>query len=360
MVSQQPIFCFKYFQSKKNVLPDRMKSLFYLSWEDALWDILKHKKIKEKSIILLPEFYCGDVETNIKGHGYNIAYYKINNDLSADKKSFSEGIKKFHPSVVVVFHPVGIKSNLFDDPKWLIKNIGKLILIEDSVHRTIDPTEFKIFSDNHFIIDSLRKVVPIQGSRVYGNKRGLNFSEPPYYQSYLYSFRVHILWILMTLFWTIANYCPVNILSHFFARLAEKVMLSGYDVIGDSILSAKGNNIGKTLSLHLNVSKIKKQKINQANIYEKEFNNLFFNKLHLSKDDKEHLRGYPFVLPLNKADKILKSLRDNGLLTRFELNDSVWSKKQKVIYLPMHIFMTKDQQKEVIEVMRKVVKRFSA
>lgn len=359
MVSQQPIFCFKYFQTKRNKLPKGMSSLFYLSWEDTLWDILMHKKIKSNSKIFVPEFYCGDVEKNIKEHGYKICYYKINSNLSVDKKSFVKGIKKYKPSVVIVFHPVGIKSNLFENPARLVKNIGNALLIEDSVHRTIDPTEFKIFNDNHFIIDSLRKVVPIQGSRVYGSKRGLDFFEPPIYQSIFYSLHVHWLWVIMTLLWTVANYCPVEKISVIFARLAERVMLSGYDVIGDSKLSARGNTIGKIMSLHINVSKIKKQKVKQANLYEKELKNIFFSKIKLSLSDKEHLRGYPFILPVNKADKILNLLRKNNLLTRFELNDSIWSKKQKVIYLPMPIFMNRQQQMEVIKTVRNALKGFN-
>lgn len=359
MVSQQPIFCFKYFKIKRNELPKGTSSLFYLSWEDALWDILKHKKIKSNSNIFIPEFYCGDVEKNIKEHGYKICYYKINSNLSVDKKSFVKGIKKYNPTVVIVFHPVGIKSNLFKNPAWLIKNIGDALLIEDSVHRTIDPTEFKIFNKNHFIVDSLRKVVPIQGSRVYGSKRGLDFLEPPIYQSIFYSLHVHWLWIIMTLLWTIANYCPIEKISAIFARLAERVMLSGYDVIGDSKLSARGNSIGKIMSLHIDVSKIKKRKVIQANLYEKEFGNIFFNKVKLSISDKEHLRGYPFILPIGKADKILCDLRKNKLLTRFELNDSNWSKKQKIIYLPMHIFMSAKQQKKVVEVVSNTVKAFN-
>lgn len=359
MVSQQPIFCFKYFQFKKNKLPKGISSLFYLSWEDALWDILKYKNIKKGSIIFIPEFYCGDVEKNIKEHEYKIRYYKILKDLSADKKSFVNGVKKYHPSVVVVFHPVGIKSNLFKSPDWLIKNIRNALLIEDSVHRIIDPNKIEIFNDNHFIIDSLRKVVPIQGARVYGSTNGINFSEPHLFQSLFYSLRVHWLWFTMTLFWTISNYCPIKIFSSFFARNAENVMLSGYDIIGDAKLSAKGGGVGRIMSQHINVSKIKKRKLVQADIYEKKLNDIFFKKTKLSITDKEYLKGYPFILPIDKAGKILNSLRKNNLLTRFELDDSLLSKKQKVIYLPMHIYMSEKQQKEVIEVVRNTVKGFN-
>jgi hypothetical protein len=344
MVSTQPILSLKYFKFKKNVLPENIKGLFYLSWEDALWDILSKKNIKHGSCILVPDFYCSDVEKNMKLHGCRLAFYKINNDLSADKESFVSQITKFKPQVIIIFHPVGIKSNLLENPKWLVKTVGDSILIEDSVHRVVDPKDFKIFKKNHFIINSLRKVVPIQGSWLYGDRADLDFYEPPFYQSFGYRIRVNILWFLMVAAWTLKLF-----------TLAEKLMLIGYDLIGDSILPAKGSYIAKFLAVRLDSRKIEETKNEQVIYYEKELGKILPIKLSISDKDKRKMRGFPVVLSQKNAKNILNFLRGNGLLVRFELNDSGWSKKQKIIYLPLGIYMTRGQQTMVCNLVRSVV-----
>ena len=324
MVSPQPIINHKYFQLRKNTYPKGIKSLFYLSWEDALWDLMNKKDIKKGSYILVPDFYCDDVEKNIKLHRYKVGYYKINKDLTVNKKSFQSCIKLLKPQVVVIFHAVGIKNNLLENTKWLSKITNDSILIEDSVHRTIDPKEIKIFKKNHFIIDSLRKVVPIQGSRIFGNSEDLDFDLPSIFQSMPYAMGVNILWLLMVVSWTLS-----------LKRLAEKLMLFGYDLIGNSGLSARGSILGSFLSERLNVSKIQKYKLNQVRFYEKKLRGVLPHKLNISEEDKKHLRGYPVVLSKENSARVMKILRNNGLLVRFELDGSEWSKYRKIIFLPL-------------------------
>lgn len=336
MLSPQPVFSLKYFKFYKNKLPKNIKRLFYLSWEDALWDILIKKNIKKGSYILIPDFYCGDVEKNILLHGYKIINYKFNKDLSVDKNDFENKIKKFDPKVVVIFHPVGIKTNLMDSVKWLKKVTGSRVLIEDCVHRIIDPKEVKIIKKDHFIIDSLRKVLPLQGSNVYGKVEDLDFSEPPFYQSFFYSIRVNVLWFLMVLSWSLK-----------LSRMGERLMLRGYDLIGDSTFPARGSFISKMLSIRINIKKIRDIKKRQSSYYEKKLGSALLQKLSISESDKGNLRGYPLILPGRISSKVLKSFRDKGLLVRFELNDSDWSKEQKIIYLPLGAYMTKRQQAQV-------------
>ena len=336
MTSTQPILSLRYFKFKKNKLAEGIKRLFYLSWEDAFWDILLKKQVPKGSFVLLPDFFCGDVENNIRLHGYKPVYYKINTNLTADKKSFKSKIDQIKPSVIVIFHPVGIKSNLVDDPKWLKKITGSSILIEDSVHRIVDPEEIKIFKKDHFIIDSLRKVVPLQGSNIYGRVEDLNFSVPPFYQSFFYSIKVSLLWALMVLSWSLR-----------FGRIAEGLMLKGYSIIGDSMLPARGPFPANLLSSRINIGKVHDIKKRQAIYYEKELGKFFPVRINLSSKDKANLRAYPVILGKEYAGWILKFLRTNGLFVRFELNDSGWSRKQKIIYLPLGIQITKREQDAV-------------
>ena len=344
MVSVQPIFSFKYFKSKKNTLPRGIKSLFYLSWEDSFWDVLEKKEIKKGSYVLVPDFYCIDVEKNIKSHGYKIVCYKIKKDLTADKESFEYCIAKYKPWVVVVFHPVGISSNLFDNKKWLMKTVKDSILVEDCVHRLIDPKDIRLLKKNHFIIDSLRKVVPIQGARMFGKLEDMGFEVPPIYQSMFYALGVNTLWFLMVICWTFGMY-----------KLAEKLMVSGYDLIGNSKLPAKGLVINRFFSDRLDILKIERYKINQVDYYEKKLNKILSFRLRLPLEDKKYLRGFPIILKKNKAQKVLKFLRKNNLMVRFELDGSKWSKSQKIIYLPLGIYMTDKQQDKVCNLVKSAI-----
>jgi hypothetical protein len=341
MVSPQPILSYKYFQYKKNKLPKGIKCLFYLSWEDALWDLLLKKNIKKNSNILVPSFYCDDVEGNIKSHGYKVVYYITNSNLTTDKKSFQIAIKKYKPSVVIVFNPAGIKNNLFENTKWLSKITNKSVLIEDSVHRIIKPTEIKIIKRNHFVIDSLRKVVPLQGARIFGRSEDLNYKEPPIYQSAFYALGVNVLWLLMQVFLTLGMY-----------KLAEKMMIIDYKLIGNSKLAARGLILNRFLSERLNISKIERSKVNQTDYYEKELNKILPIRLKIPLKDKKHLRGFPIILPIAKSQNILDYLRNKGLLLRFELNNSTWAKKQNIIFLPLGIHMTEKQQDQVCDLVK--------
>ena len=58
MISMKPIFLWKYLKLKKNTLPDNIRRLFYLSWEDALWDILEKKNIKKNIKKLTKKTLC--------------------------------------------------------------------------------------------------------------------------------------------------------------------------------------------------------------------------------------------------------------------------------------------------------------
>ena len=202
MIPQKPIFLWKYLGFKKNVLPKSVKRLFYLSWEDGLWDILEKKNVRKGSVILVPEFFCGDVENNIKNHGYKIRYYFVSENLQTTDRQLLSAINKFEPKVIIIHHHVGIFNLLLSYKNWSKYVDNSIILIEDCVHRIVEPNQLKFIKQNHFFIDSLRKVVPLQGSVVYGQKNDLNFKQPPFYHSPLYSLKVHLLWIMMNLCWT--------------------------------------------------------------------------------------------------------------------------------------------------------------
>ncbi len=340
MVSIQPIQLWRYLGLKRNKIPKGISRLFYLSWEDALWDLLLKKNVPKGSYILVPEFYCGDVENNIRTHGYNIARYPVARDMTTGKKDFIDAIRKCNPSVVVIFHAFGISNRLLD--KTLINKYinPEVILIEDSVHRIVNPDEIKILKENHFIVDSLRKVVPMQGANVYGRKEDLNFKEPAVTQSLAYSLAVHSMWLQMVICWNLGFY-----------KQAENLMVRGYDLIGDSQLPSKGFFLFKQINKFVRHDKIEATKERQIKIYEKYIK----TEVAYRKTDRKKMRGYPLVLEHKYATRVLESLRKHGLAVRFELDDGVWSKKQKIVSLPVGLHTADTQIMRIAGLVKKSI-----
>ena len=329
MIRQKPIFLYKYLGLKRNHLQKNVKRLFYLSWEDALWDILEKKQVIKNSIVLVPEFFCGDVEENIRNHGYRIRYYPVNSRLTTSPKQLITSIKKYNPKVLVILHPIGITNQLFSSHYWAKYLDINTILIEDCVHKIVDPSKLKFIKKNHFIIDSLRKVVPLQGSSLYGKIDDLDFKSPPFYQSIFYSIKVHYLWLLMNFFW-------------FFkiTNKARKTMKTGYDLIGDSKKPATGFFLFAFIQKFINIDKIKTIKETQVEFYEKNIK----TNIPYSANDKSELMAYPIRLPLISTPP---SPFD------FELNDSKWSKKQKIIYLPLGPYLNNQDLQKIVEFFNK-------
>lgn len=94
--------------------------------------------------------------------------------------------------------------------------------------------------------------------------------------------------------------------------------------------------------------------------YENKLGKILPMKLYISDENKKDLRGFPVILPINRASKILESLRKGGLLVRFELDDSSWSRKQKIIYLPLGTQMSIRQQDEVCGLTKAAILRATA
>ena len=225
------------------------------------------------------------------------------------------------------FHAVGIQNSLLSTIKqWN----NKTIIIEDSVHRLINPREVKLLGNNHFIIDSWRKVIPLQGSALYTTKSFKASKQSNFYKTLPYQIYVIFLWFLMELF------------SLFNLDLtAQKLMQRGYDTIGDNLISAPLFPLFSFLHKYIDYQKVRTTKYTNMRLYDNYFKvhkldkKVFFD-VEFTEKDWIQMRGYPIGLQLKFADHILKKLRNKGFLARFELNDSPWSKKQKIMYLPIN------------------------
>ena len=289
MIPLKPIFLWKYLKFKRNIIPKNVGRLFYLSYEDALWDILDKRNVKKGSIILVPEFFCGDVENNIRKHGYKVSYYPVSKHLKTSSRQLSIAINKYHPTVLVIFHALGITNSLFENPIWLKDLSGKTILIEDCVHKIVNPQKIKFIKKNHFIIDSLRKVIPLQGSVVYTQKNELNFTEPTIFQSWKYATVVTFWWMIMQMLWNLTHFTRKTDLSNWFSIKANQVMKIGYDLIGDSILPARGFFVFNFLQQFIDFKKIEQIKMKQIEFYEETLSNLPKNIFQKVPYKAEHL-----------------------------------------------------------------------
>lgn len=353
MLTVQPPLIPKYF-SRKNQFLFKYFSRFYLSWEDALWQLLTIYSVSPGSTILVPEFYCGNVEDHMRDHNLVIATYPVDKFLHTDTKLFIAKLKETKPNIVIVFHPVGIQNQLMNDSAKWVKYLGDdTILIEDCVHKIVNPTGISFVSDRHFLIDSLRKVVPLQGSHIYSR---VELPRIPRWQSLFtmpYRLSVTVYWLIMQINLVLAYYSKSEVLGNKYNLKAERAMITGYEVIGSRKMASPGMWIMERLSRRIDASKIKACKKWQARMYLEGVRELVKSGLfwlsEMSESDYSSLRGFPLIMDLKVAETCLKYLRDSGVLVRFELNESVWSTKQKIIYLPMGIHLSKQEILQVVE-----------
>lgn len=317
-------------------LSANLKRFYYHSFEDALWDLLVNKKIPKNSNVLLPDFYCSDVLVNIEKHGFKYVLYKLNDHFQISPQQFQNYVQKYNPTVIVIFHACGITSHLLTQKKLLKQISKKALLIEDSVHRIVDFSDLKLLRENHFLIDSLRKVTPLPGSCLYGKESSLSFPQasPNFFSKYfLQSFFMFGLFRSLLTFGFLINSARVIKWSHNYLLKVHD------DIIGDSLVSHGGIKFFLKLIDRIDISKIESLKAHQVEVYEKSLEKLFkknkFYKIKISNYDKGKLHVYPLGYK-NKPDiKLEDYLYKLGFVVFFKFPDSDWSKTRGVLFLPL-------------------------
>lgn len=355
MISVQPTGLHHYLTTQRLVTPQNLRRLFYSSWEDALWDLLLYFEIPKNSLAMVPEFFCGDVVNNMKQHGLNSIWYPCDENFQTDPKVFKNWLLKHKPQVVIILHAVGITNQLLaKKDTWLSALPPNAILIEDSVHRIVNPQNIRLIAPRHVVMDSLRKVVPLPGSNLYGDNKVLAQLHPTaWWKTVPYQLQVFGWWLIFQI-----------LLALKLNTIAEKAMLAGYDVIGDSYVSGAGWPIARSLAYHLDITKIEESKQRQVALYKKYLSPLWederFFAPTFSHTDSGKLRGFPVALRPKTADSILAKLRAKGILVRFELNDSVWSQKNKVVYLPLGPYLSNSEVISLAQTVRVEVAEVSS
>jgi hypothetical protein len=357
MLTIQPPFIRKYFTFRTPAKPiATVYRNFYLSWEDALWHLLKTHKVPAGAKVLVPEFFCGHVIENMKAHDLTVSYYPVDSLMRTRSPELAASIKQVKPDILIVFHPVGIHNQLMNDrADWFVHLDKNCLLIEDCVHKLVSMREIDFLSDRHFLIDSLRKVVPIQGSNLYSSVVLPKVSMFASILTLPYRLTVTAWWGLMQINLIKAYLSKNSSAASAYNLLAEQAMIKGYEVIGDNHLPSPGMSVMRYLATHIATDGIENIKQKQATLYLTRLENLLQRPTawlpRVKASDYKNLRGFPLIMDVTVADQVLEHLRSNGILVRFELNDSAWSLKQKIVYLPMGIHVSSRDIQRIVAVL---------
>ncbi len=328
----QPFRLSKYLSKEKQVWPVTFSREYYLSFEDALWDLLPRLGYKKGATFLVPSFYCVDVINNITAHGYLVKSYEVNRDLTISLETVGNAITQYKPDIFIDFDAVGIDSGI---STFISRKLPfSTLIVKDKVH-TVVGASIENFpeSDRHLLLTSTRKVTPFPGSLAIYTRNARNSSQRIPLK---YTLKALTLWIIYIIFLKIAYIFR----SKDFMKLSEKVLKIHDDLIGDAMFSAPLSKKWLYLVDHIAVDTIKSTKERQFLLYMNAFESfLISNKLVWThpnvSDNSKNLRGFPLILNINIASSVIAKLRQNGVFITSQLDDSQWSQSQKLIILPM-------------------------
>lgn len=356
MLTYYQPFLLPFLHHKRYELPRGVFQTHFLSFEDALWTILSQRDVPKKSVILIPSFYCMDVVENIQLHGYTPVFYPLDDDFQITKSFLEKMISTHKPSVVILFHACGITNSILVDRAY-IQSLGKkLLVVEDCVHRLVNPASVVLHHTNHLVIDSVRKVSPLYGSFVYSK---MQVSVPYVHRSqkeYSYIFRAHLLYMMFRAAFVLG----VMLHSYKFVSFAHKHLLRFHDdLIGDSTYGYIGIKRHKFLHRYINFPWIEKHKHKQVELYERLLSPLYarqspWYKVCMQDADKKLLHVYPMGFKTRKnctVSDVEKLLRDNRIPVWFKFLDSPWSKDRAVLFLPLGFHVTDKDIKQVCELL---------
>ena len=133
---------------------------FFLSFEDGFVAVLNSYGIAPGSRLLFPEFYCMEVIEGLKRRGYQCACYACLASMRPNEESLLSAVSEYQPRLVCIYHPLGLSVQV------QCQMPEGVVLLEDHAHSLLDASELRIRGPGHVVMDSIRKVSPLQGSRV--------------------------------------------------------------------------------------------------------------------------------------------------------------------------------------------------
>jgi hypothetical protein len=346
MITYYPSNLLPYLSLKLNPLPSYLSSLYYLSWEDALWDLLPQLGVEPGATILLPNFYCIDVIVNIKQHGYQVSLYPLDKNFQISEQTFLSIYKHLKPAVVIIFHALGITSQLMTNQSLIQQICKDSILIEDQVHRIINPQRLHLHHPHHLIMDSLRKNLPLPGSFVYLTPLTASRIKSPRFTHPLYVFRVAIYYLLYQLTLILGQLLHNRSL---IAYADNQIMTSHDNLVGDSQRGNRGLPLISRLHSYLNHSKISHSKLKQVNLYRQLLSELTHPALtipSIDQADLSQLHAYPFIVSTIFQAPLDLQLNHLNVWPKFP--DSPWSESKLVYCLPLGMHVSEQDQHQIV------------
>ncbi|MBI5614208.1 hypothetical protein HY947_04755 [Candidatus Gottesmanbacteria bacterium] len=336
MIQHYQPFLLPFLGKKKHIIPPSIRQTYYHSFEDGLWDILSHRNIPKHATIFIPSFYCMDVVKNIKEHGYTPYFYPLDNNFQIKEFFFITLLKRYRPQVVILFHAIGITSQLTKKYHWKRYLSHKSIVIEDSVHRLINPETIVIHDKNHIILNSLRKVSPLGGSMVYEKISSEDHTSSTRISFSSYMLKTSIVYFLFRVTLLLSEHlqsAKMTTIAH------EKILALHDDIIGDSPTGHIGKGLTPRLYPWFNFSNIESLKTQQIVRYKSAIQSLFpsryFFPIKLYLQDYGKLHAYPMGINIKPSTKLISYLHVNKIFVWEKYKDCPWSKNKGVIFLPL-------------------------
>jgi hypothetical protein len=319
-----------------------LDSYFYLSFEDALWDFLSHK-VKPGGTLLFGEFFCVDVWDNCRAHGYKVETYTVEEDLQTKPDNLYAAIELYNPDAIFVFHPLGIHNQLLTQELF---QRYQGIVIEDSVHRIVEPTKIQLLSDRHIIIDSTRKLTPLPGSQIWAQQGILDYQQQSSNATTeLDTNKAINFWSEFQSLLTSEDFEEV--------KYAYQLLNSGDNLIGDSITPVRLSDRFLTKRQYLDLRHIKKSKQDQYQLYTKLLSTIlgdsrFVISINYSYSNGETFQGdslafFPIIMRSDYAFLLKEYLLAHNIQTFVEFSDSPWAINKNVICLPIGPHVSTEQ-----------------
>jgi hypothetical protein len=321
---------------RSNPLPDGVACLYYHSFEDGLWDLIRNFYPGKKLHFLVPDFYCSDVLDNIRSRGHKYTYYPLDENFQISSSQFKKYLWLFKPDIVVIFHACGITSGLAGDTSWLSDLPETSLVLEDSVHLLVDPSKLKFWGDRHFVMDSLRKVSPLPGSRIFGRKKVLELGGAK--NSFVSGYFLSSVFFYLA-FRTVLGIGFLLNSSRIVAYSHECILRKHDDIIGDNLIPQGGLGFFRFLFNRFDYRKVGKIKQIQVEAYQQVlaplFNSPGFYRIDIPVSDYSALHVYPVGVMGKPDEKLIKFFHSRGLPVWFKFTDTPWSQSRGVLFFPL-------------------------
>jgi hypothetical protein len=344
MINYYQPFLLPFLVGRRHRPPAHLRRLYYFSFEDALWELLPFLQVPPGTPVLLPDFHCMDVIGNIEAHGYPCHFYALDDHFQASAEDVQRRMAETGAGVLFLFHACGITNRLIHDDAFLKSLPPELILIEDAVHRLVNPETVVIKRPRHFVIDSLRKDSPLPGSFIYGLPGDLP-GHPTRHLLSPYTLGAVVWYTLFRMALSLGALLNNGKLINY----AHSVLLQKHDdIIGDSADSHRGLPLYPWVHQWINFDNLKRRKAEQVRRYREllmplETGHPDFYRVDIPETDDSKLHVYPLGYRGRRDKELIDALHRRGMIVWFKFPDAPWSRSRQVLFLPLG-FHVSDQE----------------